>query len=199
MSVRDPTQEPLPLALTAPDLWAASASSALSPRMNSIVSSGVAQFLPSSLSIYPGLVLVRFSDRLKGTAIDAALVGLALASMLAASAFFADHIAEEWRNWVLIGVVVLVPWSYFAGLESAPTQGTVGMLFSNARVSTLDGERIGLLRASLRFASMLLTVVVPPAIIVSALVALRFERGQAIHDMVARTLVVRRAVPSPAS
>jgi uncharacterized RDD family membrane protein YckC len=166
--------------------------------MNSIASSGSASVLPPSLSIWPGLVLVQFSDRLKGTAIDAALVGLALASMLGASAFFADRIAEEWHDWVVLGVVLLVPWVYFAGLESAPTQGTVGMLFSNARVSTLDGKRTGFLRASVRFAAMLLTILVPPAIIVSALVALRFERGQSIHDMVARTLVVRRAAPAPA-
>jgi uncharacterized RDD family membrane protein YckC len=153
------------------------------------------QTLPASLCIRPGLVLVQFSDRLKGAAIDAGLVGLALASTLAASTFVADQIAEEWRNLVLLGVVVAVPWAYFAGLESAPTQGTVGMLFSNARVSTLDGERIGFVRASFRFTVMLLTVLVLPASVVSFLVALRFERGQSIHDMVARTLVVRRGIP----
>ena len=144
----------------------------------------------------PGLVLVRFSDRLKGTAIDAALVSFALGSLFSASVLWADRIPEEWRYWVVVGIGVMVPWLYFAGLESAPTQGTVGMLFSNARVSTLDGQRLGFVRASVRFATMLLTVLLPPTIVVSALVALRFERAQSIHDMVARTLVVRRAIPA---
>jgi uncharacterized RDD family membrane protein YckC len=115
--------------------------------------------------------------------------------MVAASAFVADRFAEGSLELVLLSVMVVVPWIYFAGLESAPTQGTVGMLFSNARVSTLDGQRIGFVRASLRFVVMLLTVLVLPAIVISLLIALRFERGQAIHDMVARTLVVRRGIP----
>ncbi len=195
MAARDPTQELPLLALVSRDIGAASASSVPQPSMNSNVSSGSAQTLPPSLSTRPGLVLVQFSDRLKGAAIDAALVGLALASMLATLVFVSDWIAEEWRVWVLFSIAVLVPWAYFAGLESAPTQGTVGMLFSNARVSTLDGDRIGLVRASFRFAVMLLTVLVLPAMVVSVLVAFRFERGQSIHDMVARTLVVRRGIP----
>jgi uncharacterized RDD family membrane protein YckC len=191
----DPIQELPLLTFVAQDLEAASSSSVVTPSMNSIVNRGSVKTLPPSLSIRPGLVLVQFSDRLKGAVIDAALVGLALASMVAASAFVADRFAEGSLELVLLSVMVVVPWIYFAGLESAPTQGTVGMLFSNARVSTLDGQRIGFVRASLRFVVMLLTVLVLPAIVISLLIALRFERGQAIHDMVARTLVVRRGIP----
>lgn len=186
----------LPLGLVASGHSSALVGAHTTQHMNTIGQIGSSPALPSSLSVWPGLVLVRFPDRLKGTAIDAALVALAVASLLGVSVFVSDRIADEWWPWLIAAVVIAVPWLYFAGLESAPTQGTVGMLFSDARVSTLHGERIGFVRASVRFAVMSLTVLVPPAGIVSALIAYRFERAQAIHDMVARTLVVRRVVIS---
>jgi uncharacterized RDD family membrane protein YckC len=107
---------------------------------------------------------------------------------------FQESLGEH-GDYALLGIILLASWIYFAGLMAAPTQGTVGMLFSNSRVSTLSGDRIGFVRASWRFCVMAVTVLVVPAMVVSVLLTLKFERRQAIHDMAARTLVVRRATP----
>jgi uncharacterized RDD family membrane protein YckC len=149
-----------------------------------------------SLGPSPGIELVSFADRLTSSVID---VGLILAGSLFVFAVSRlesfQELLSEHGDFALLGVILLGSWIYFAGLMAAPTQGSVGMLFSNSRVSTLSGDRIGFVRASWRFCVMAVSVLVVPAMVVSVLLTLKFERKQGIHDMAARTLVVRRATP----
>ena len=156
--------------------------------------------VPASLRVANGLCLVPFRDRIKAAAIDAALVSFTISGLVLALFLLSGQFPDEepaWYSTASLAVCLVVPWLYFAGLEAAPTQGTVGMLYANARVATALGERIGFLRATIRFAFMALAFVVFPVLIISALIACQFERAQAIHDMIAKTLVVRRSIPSP--
>ncbi len=81
-----------------------------------------------------------------------------------------------------------VVWLYFAGMEGSAWRATLGKLVVGVKVTTLDGQRIGLGRATARLLAKLLSL---------ALLGLGFvlagldARKQALHDKAAGTLVVR--------
>jgi uncharacterized RDD family membrane protein YckC len=83
----------------------------------------------------------------------------------------------------------LVSWMYFAVLESSKLQGTLGKVALNIRVSDLAGGRISFGRASVRYFGRWLSNL---TLCIGYLVQLFTRRRQALHDLVAGTLVVRR-------
>jgi uncharacterized RDD family membrane protein YckC len=154
--------------------------------------------LPNIRPIASGLYLTGFVARVKAWLLDALLLGFLVSSLSLMLVVAEQPMALEPSHvdaaMLVLGIVV--PWIYCAGLEAAPTQGTVGKLYFDGRVSTIDGGRISFVRASIRFAFKSVTVVLVPVAIVSALVAFKFERGQSLHDLIARTIVIRRG-PRP--
>jgi uncharacterized RDD family membrane protein YckC len=82
----------------------------------------------------------------------------------------------------------LVAWLYYALLQSSSWQATVGQRAVGVRVTDLDGNRISFARASGReFASILSGLIFG----IGYLMIIWTERKQALHDMLANTLVVR--------
>ena len=81
-------------------------------------------------------------------------------------------------------------WLYYALLESSSWQGTVGKKALGLKVTDLDGRPISFARASGRFFARLITGLVPLAIgyILAGITA----KKQALHDMIAGTLVLRK-------
>jgi uncharacterized RDD family membrane protein YckC len=85
-------------------------------------------------------------------------------------------------------LALAVVWLYFAALEASPWRATLGKRVVGVRVTTLDGRRIGVGRATARLLAKLLSL---------ALLGLGFvlagvdARKQALHDKVVGTLVVR--------
>jgi len=147
----------------------------------------------------PGCRLTAFADRCKATGIDAGIVCVLASFMVTAAHLLRAYVPQDDLRLddtsmmaILLALPFGVSWLYYAGLEGSPTQATVGKLFVDARVRTIDGEPIGFTRASMRFLVKAVTVACLPVVFVSALLAYRFERRQAIHDLVARTLVVAR-------
>ena len=79
-------------------------------------------------------------------------------------------------------------WLYHAYLESGPWQGTVGKRLLGIRVTGMTGERISFWHATGRFfARIIATLPFCAGYIMAAFT----ERKQALHDMIASTLVVR--------
>ncbi len=89
---------------------------------------------------------------------------------------------------VYYALAVLLVWLYFVAMEACAWRATLGKLVVGVRVTTLDGRRIGVGRATARLLAKLLSL---------ALLGLGFvlagvdARKQALHDKVAGTLVVR--------
>lgn len=79
-------------------------------------------------------------------------------------------------------------WMYFAFMESSEWQATFGKMALGMRVTDLDGQRVSLRRASVRYYAKILS-----ALLVGAgfLLAAISGRKQALHDKVARTYVVK--------
>jgi len=87
---------------------------------------------------------------------------------------------------VLLGVIG--NWLYHAKMQSSPRQATYGKLFMGLRVTGLNGERISFAQATGRhFAKFLSTF----PLMVGFMIAPFTRRKQALHDMVAGTLVIR--------
>ena len=84
---------------------------------------------------------------------------------------------------------IVVGWLYNALLESSPWQATLGKMLMDIRVCDRDGEAIGFKRATGRyFAKFVSTLLLGLGFI---LPLFRPER-QALHDRMARTLVINR-------
>jgi len=81
-------------------------------------------------------------------------------------------------------------WLYYALLESSSWQGTVGKKALGLIVTDLDGRRVSFGRATARFFSRLITGLVP--LFIGYILAGITAKKQALHDMIAGTLVLRK-------
>jgi uncharacterized RDD family membrane protein YckC len=91
---------------------------------------------------------------------------------------------------VFAGVSVLVQWLYHAYLESGERQGTWGKQMLGLYVTDLTGNLITFGRASGRFFAKIVTGMIPLGI--GYIMAGFTDRKQALHDMIASCLVLRR-------
>ncbi|HZZ70825.1 MAG TPA: RDD family protein [Pirellulales bacterium] len=101
---------------------------------------------------------------------------------------FSDYMAQN--PWLQISVMLLT-WLYFALMESSSRQATFGKSILGLKVATTEGRRLNLSEASLRFwakyvGSFMLTCGL------GCLPILFTPRRQALHDMAARTIVIRK-------
>jgi uncharacterized RDD family membrane protein YckC len=96
-----------------------------------------------------------------------------------------------------IGIVELVVWPgiavaawlYFANMESGPKQATFGKRALGLKVTNLAGEKIGFGQASGRFFGKFVSGI---TLYIGFIMAGFTERKQALHDLIAGTLVVRK-------
>jgi uncharacterized RDD family membrane protein YckC len=88
------------------------------------------------------------------------------------------------------GITLGVRWLYYALSESSSWQATLGKKMLNLTVTDMDGQPISFARASGRYFSKFITHLVPLAI--GFILAGFTEKKQAIHDMIASCLVLRK-------
>lgn len=82
----------------------------------------------------------------------------------------------------------LISWLYFALMESSAKQATFGKMALGLKVTDLDGQRIGFGRATGRHFAKLLSGI---TLCIGYIMAGFTERKQALHDMLAKTLVIK--------
>ena len=85
---------------------------------------------------------------------------------------------------------VLLAWIYYAGMESSRHQGTLGKMALGLFVTDLQGRPIGFGHASGRYFAKIVTGLIPFGI--GYAMAGFTEKKQALHDMIASCLVLRR-------
>ena len=83
----------------------------------------------------------------------------------------------------------ILHWLYFALMESSTWQATLGKKALGLEVTDLEGKRIGFGRASGRFFGKILSVLI---LWIGFIMAGFTEKKQALHDMLAGTLVIRK-------
>lgn len=89
-----------------------------------------------------------------------------------------------------LAVAILISWLYHAYLESGEKQATWGKSAMGLYVTDVAGQRISFGRASGRFFAKIITGMIPLAI--GWIMAAFTERRQALHDMIATTVVLKR-------
>jgi uncharacterized RDD family membrane protein YckC len=88
-----------------------------------------------------------------------------------------------------LGFVVL-QWLYFAVMESSVRQATFGKSVMSLRVTDDGGRRISFGRATGRFFAKIVSGMVP--LLIGYIMAAFTEKKQALHDLIAGTLVLRQ-------
>lgn len=83
----------------------------------------------------------------------------------------------------------IVGWIYFAGMESSARQATLGKSAMGLVVTGIDGNRISFLRATGRYFAKWLSAVI---LLIGYIMAAFTARKQALHDIIASTLVLKR-------
>jgi uncharacterized RDD family membrane protein YckC len=84
--------------------------------------------------------------------------------------------------------LMIFHWLYFAGMESSARQGTIGKSVMSLRVADLEGKRISFGHATGRFFAKIVSGMIP--FLIGYLMAAFTEKKQALHDLIAGTLVL---------
>lgn len=99
--------------------------------------------------------------------------------------------------WMLVLVAgslpsLLIRWLYFALMESSSMQATVGKMALGLIVTDMEGNRVSFARATGRHFGKIISGMI---LGIGYIMAGFTEKKQALHDMIANTLVVRRSLP----
>ena len=81
-------------------------------------------------------------------------------------------------------------WLYFAGMESSERQATFGKSLMSLRVANTEGQRLSFGHATGRFFAKIISGMIPLGI--GYIMAAFTEKRQALHDMIAGTLVLHK-------
>jgi len=106
--------------------------------------------------------------------------------------FMAGDVSDEAMGGGAVAFNILMfgaVWLYFALMESSSKQATLGKMMIGVIVTDTDGNRISFGRASGRYFAK-----IPSAIIlmIGYIMAAFTKRKQALHDMMAGCLVIRK-------
>lgn len=92
-----------------------------------------------------------------------------------------------------VGSAILVTFAisllYFAVMESSKSQGTLGKMAVGIKVTDLDGNRISFSKAFLRSIGKIISNMI---MYIGYIIAAFTEKKQALHDMIASTLVLKK-------
>jgi uncharacterized RDD family membrane protein YckC len=91
---------------------------------------------------------------------------------------------------LLCAISIVMMWIYYAWMESSSHQGTLGKMALGLIVTDLEGRRISFARASGRYFAKIITGLIPLGI--GYAMAGFTEKKQALHDMIASCLVLRK-------
>jgi uncharacterized RDD family membrane protein YckC len=117
-------------------------------------------------------------------------LGFVLGLLMAASGADENSPVLQLVNLGINGVSILAGWLYQAAFESSSWQGTVGKKALGLRVTDMNGQRITFGRATGRYFAKILSGMI---CLVGFIMAAFTERKQALHDMLANTLVLTGA------
>ena len=90
--------------------------------------------------------------------------------------------------WIAYLLTIVLQWLYFAVMESSSRQATLGKMALGIVVTGEDGQRISFGRATGRFFGKILSGLI---LLIGYIMAAFTERKQALHDMLASTLVLK--------
>jgi uncharacterized RDD family membrane protein YckC len=91
--------------------------------------------------------------------------------------------------WMFVLTILVINIAYFCGMESSARQGTFGKSAVGIKVSSLTGERISFMNAVGRYFAKIISAII---LLIGYIMAAFTPKKQALHDMIASTLVVKK-------
>jgi uncharacterized RDD family membrane protein YckC len=164
----------------------------------------VAAAIPAGYVARPTVAYAGFWLRFVAFIIDVIILGIVgsiitfpFVASMGAGMFFHGRppmTPEEWMPffvglWRVVLIRVVLNWLYYAFLESSAWQGTIGKKALGLEVTDLAGQRITFARASGRFFAKIISSII---LLIGYIMAGFTEKKQALHDMIAGCLVIRR-------
>jgi uncharacterized RDD family membrane protein YckC len=147
---------------------------------------------------YAGFWLRFVAIIIDGIIIDV-VFGVPFFMLLGGAGFFRDMVSGNAPSDVLTGVSQTIllydlifgvgSWLYFSLMESSSWQGTLGKKALGIYVTDMEGRRLSFGRATGRYFAKILSLL---TLMIGYIMAGTTERKQALHDMVAGTLVLRK-------
>ena len=130
-----------------------------------------------------------FWKRLAAFLIDSVIVGLVILIISATMGFSVGIGGVGGAGARVLGLLIAVaaPWLYWAGMESSKHQATIGKMALGMAVTDQFNNRLSFLRASARYSGKLLSSM---TLLIGFIMAGFTQRKQALHDMLAGSLVV---------
>ncbi len=90
----------------------------------------------------------------------------------------------------VVTITLVITWIYYAWMESSPAQGTLGKMALGLIVTDMQYQPISFARASGRFFGRIITGLIP--LFLGYIMAGFTAKKQALHDMIANCLVLRK-------
>lgn len=149
----------------------------------------------------PRVIYAGFWLRLLAYVLDSALLGLVLGMTVLWPILENNHVGATPHDLLAFYnsgsrqatafqlLLELLGWLYFATFESSKWQATPGQKMLKLKVTNLAGERIGFGRATGRHFAMIISVL---TFGIGFLMMAFTEKKQALHDMIAGCLVIRK-------
>jgi uncharacterized RDD family membrane protein YckC len=130
-----------------------------------------------------------FWRRFAALLIDSVIVGLVILILSAAMGFSLGVGGVGGAGASAYGILISIaaPWLYWAGMESSKHQATIGKMALGMAVTDQFNNRISFLRATVRYFGKILSTL---TLLVGFIMAAFTRRKQALHDMLAGSLVV---------
>jgi uncharacterized RDD family membrane protein YckC len=145
-----------------------------------------------------GALFAGFWRRLLAYLLDSLLLFGVQISVATGVILVAPHDTRAIAN--LVPVSAAIAWAYFALMESSPLGATVGKLALGLYVTDSRGDPISFARASARYWLKIVSTLI---LMLGWLMAALTPQKQALHDVIAGTLVLRKvsasAGPPPAN
>ena len=126
-----------------------------------------------------------FGNRFVAAILDGLIVGIPMAGIN----FFILGVTDlnGGPNYFSSAFNLIVNWLYFAYMESSERQATIGKAAMNLKVTDMNGQRIDFGRASIRQFSKILSGCM---LLIGYIMAAFTDKKQALHDIIAGTLVL---------
>jgi uncharacterized RDD family membrane protein YckC len=136
--------------------------------------------------IVPGFIYAEFWQRSVAFLMDVVIWMLAAALYAIVAVALRRHVNHALLTSILVVFVLGGQWLYFSLFESSTWQATLGKRVMKIRVFSVAGKRISFGRASGRHFARFLS----GWTIIGYLMAIFTKKNQALHDMIAGTVVI---------
>lgn len=147
---------------------------------------------------YPDeIVYAGFWKRFAAHLIDQILIGIVctiifyIGGFIIGIMFFEDYMIFDTMTTISVGLLfilyILIPWLYYAIMESSSKQGTLGKMLIGIIVTDLKGDKISFSRATGRYFSKYLSYI---SLYIGFIIIAFTVKKQGLHDIVANTLVI---------